>query len=156
MEAILGSPINPKFNVYDIREKCDKPPLCYDFSAADTLLARADVLAALGVTGRSWTECNKPVHTALLKDWMTDLSPKVKDILNGGMDVLVYSGDKDFICNWRGGEAWTQNQDWDSAADFKAATYNSWNNGAGQLKMAKNFKFLRVLNAGHMVPMNQP
>jgi len=87
---------------------------------------------------------------------MTDLTPKIKDILNNGMDVLVYSGDKDFICNWRGGEAWTQNQDWDSAADFKAATYNSWNNGAGQLKMAKNFKFLRVLNAGHMVPMNQP
>jgi cathepsin A (carboxypeptidase C) len=36
--AILGNPVNPKFNVYDIREKCEKPPLCYDMSAADNLL----------------------------------------------------------------------------------------------------------------------
>jgi hypothetical protein len=37
--AILGNPVLPKFNVYDIREKCDKPPLCYDMSPADNLLA---------------------------------------------------------------------------------------------------------------------
>jgi len=28
--------------------------------------------------------------------------------------------------------------------------------GAGQLKQFKNFKFLRVYDAGHMVPMDQP
>jgi carboxypeptidase C (cathepsin A) len=27
---------------------------------------------------------------------------------------------------------------------------------AGQLRQHKNFKFLRVYDAGHMVPMNQP
>ena len=27
---------------------------------------------------------------------------------------------------------------------------------AGALRQAKNFKFLRVFDAGHMVPMNQP
>jgi carboxypeptidase C (cathepsin A) len=26
--------------------------------------------------------------------------------LENGVKGLVYSGDKDFICNWRGGEAW--------------------------------------------------
>jgi len=39
VEAILGNPVAPRFNVYDIREKCDKPPLCYDMSPADNLLA---------------------------------------------------------------------------------------------------------------------
>jgi carboxypeptidase C (cathepsin A) len=54
MDTILGSPIAPRFNVYDIREGCDKPPLCYDMSPADNMLARADIKKVLGVSGRGW------------------------------------------------------------------------------------------------------
>jgi hypothetical protein len=43
----MGNP--PVFNVYDIRRKCDYPPLCYDFSKVDKFLARSDVITALGV-----------------------------------------------------------------------------------------------------------
>ena len=71
----------------------------------------------------------------------------------------MYSGDKDFVCNWRGGEAWTNAVEWSGQADFNATPYKEWTvNGqpAGQLKEYKNFKFLRVYNAGHMVPMDQP
>ena len=82
-------------------------------SAADNLLGQADIKEILGVKGRGWVECNKMVHTFLLGDWMLDLSSKVTQILNSGLDVLVYSGDKDFICNWRGGEAWTNAVDWE-------------------------------------------
>mmetsp|Transcript_9348 Transcript_9348/g.15771 ORF Transcript_9348/g.15771 Transcript_9348/m.15771 type:complete len:89 (+) Transcript_9348:1030-1296(+) len=88
---------------------------------------------------------------------MLDLSPKVTDILNGGLDVLVYSGDKDFICNWRGGEKWTYEVEWDGKSDFQQADYADWGvNGeaAGQSKTHQNLKFLRVYDAGHMVPMN--
>lgn len=42
-------PLKPRFNVYDIREKCEHPPLCYDFSLVDKFLARDDVIEALGV-----------------------------------------------------------------------------------------------------------
>lgn len=120
MDVILGGPINPKFNVYDIREKCDVPPLCYDFSPADTMLADASIQKVLGVEGRKWTECNTPVHIFLLGDYMTNLNPKVTDILGSGTDVLVYSGDKDFICNWRGGEAWTNVVDFAGHDEFAA------------------------------------
>lgn len=157
--AILGLPVAPAFNVYDIREKCSHPPLCYDFGPADSLLARKDIKSILGVDGRSWEECNMVVHTALLGDWMTNLAPKVTDILNTGLDVLVYSGDKDFICNWRGGEKWTDTVNWNGHADYSKVQYVDWTaNGksAGALKAFKNLKFLRVYNAGHMVPMNQP
>tara|TARA_B110000285_G_scaffold214002_1_gene258912 strand:- start:90 stop:1397 length:1308 start_codon:yes stop_codon:yes gene_type:complete len=159
VEVILGNPIKPRFNVYDIREGCDKPPLCYDMSPADNLLAQDDILEVLGVKGRSWEECNQVVHTALLGDWMLDLSPEVTDLLNADYDVLVYSGDKDFICNWRGGEAWTHEVEWNGKADFQANNYTNWNvndKAAGSLKQNKNLKFLRVFEAGHMVPMNQP
>jgi len=89
---------------------------------------------------------------------MKNLAPKVTDILNSDLDVLVYSGDKDFICNWRGGEAWTLGTEWPHQADFANTTYVDWKmedgTVAGELREFKNFKFLRVHDAGHMVPMN--
>lgn len=122
--SILGLPVAPNFNVYDIREGCEKPPLCYDMSPADNLLHQESIKKILGVSGRGWTECATGVHTALLGDWMTDLAPKITDILNAGdLDVLVYSGDKDFICNWRGGEAWTTDCKWDGHDAFDKADY---------------------------------
>jgi len=37
--------------------------------------------------------------------------------------------------------------------------YSKWNIdgvAAGEIRQVENFKFLRVYDAGHMVPMNQP
>lgn len=112
-ESVLGNPLHPKFNVYDIREPCTVPPLCYDFSQSDTFLNDSTVQQTLGVTGRKWVECDKLVHTFLLGDWMTNLMPQIGSILdNTDVEVLVYSGDQDWICNWRGGEAWTHATKW--------------------------------------------
>ena len=159
-DSVIGNPLHPKFNVYDIREECASPPLCYDFSQSDTLLNDADVQATLGVTGRKWVECDQLVHTALLGDWMTNLMPQVASILDDSdVQVLVYSGDKDWICNWRGGEAWTEATKWASKDDFNAAEYVDWNvdgTAAGQMRQHGDLHFLRVYEAGHMVPMNQP
>jgi hypothetical protein len=43
MAVILGNPLAPNFNVYDIRKKCDKPPLCYDLSNSDKFLNNATI-----------------------------------------------------------------------------------------------------------------
>ena len=128
-------------------------------SPADNLLAEDSIKEILGVSGRGWEECDMLVHTFLLGDWMTDLSKNVSDILEEGLDVLVYSGDKDFICNWRGGEAWTHECEWSGQDDFNAGDYEDWmvdGEAAGALKSHENLRFLRVFDAGHMVPMNQP
>ena len=157
--SILGNPLAPSFNVYDYTKKCDNPPLCYDFSATDKFLNLDKVRAALGVSGREWVNCNMEVHTALLGDWVTNMASKVSAILEKGLEVLVYSGDRDFICNWRGGEAWTAAVEWSGQAAFNANAYKDWavnGKAAGQLKGHNNFKFLRVYEAGHMVPMDQP
>jgi len=157
--TILGLPFAPRFNVYDIRKQCDYPPLCYDFSPIENFLKRADVIESLGVQGRSWVDCNMAVHTALLGDWVTDLSDKVAYLLNNDVDVLVYSGNKDFICNWRGGEAWTAALDWKHGQEFQNATFVEWKEGNktfGEVKTVGNLAFLKVYDAGHMVPMDQP
>lgn len=128
-------------------------------SNADRYLNLPKIQTALGVSGRTWVECSTAVHTNLLGDWITDLSNKISNVLESGLQVFVYSGDKDFVCNWRGGESWTSNIAWSGQAEFNKGGYVNWNvdgKAAGQLKQFKNFKFLRVFDAGHMVPMDQP
>lgn len=158
-DSVLGNPLKPKFNVYDIRIPCENPPLCYDFSQMDTFLNRADVQQALGVD-KHWEEVDQMVHTYLLGDWMTNLVFKVGSILdNSDVQVLVYSGDKDWICNWRGGEAWTLSTHWKSHAEFNQQGFEMWNvdsQPAGEMRQYGNLHFLRVYEAGHMVPMDQP
>jgi len=100
------------------------------------------------------------VHTFLLGDWMTNLMPQVASLLDDSkIEVLVYSGNKDWICNWRGGEAWTNATKWASKESFNAADYVDWKvdgEAAGHLKQYGNLHFLEFYNAGHMVPMDQP
>lgn len=51
-------------NPYDMRQACEKPPLCYDMSNVGKYLKRDDVRKALGVGDRHWTECNHAVNLA--------------------------------------------------------------------------------------------
>ena len=74
METIIGNPA--KFNSYDIRIPCEKPPLCYDFSQSDDLLNQESVQKILGVpAGTKWEECDMAVHEYLTGDWMLNLMP---------------------------------------------------------------------------------
>jgi len=80
-------------------------------------------------------------------------------LLDNGVKGLVYSGDKDFICNWRGGEAWTKAMQWSGQEEYSQKAYSPYlqaGQEVGQVKQTDALVFLRVYNAGHMVPMNQP
>eukprot|EP00741_Cyanophora_paradoxa_P000869 tig00000448_g839.t1 len=66
---------------------------------------------------------------------------------------------QDFICNWMGGLAWTSAMRWSGQAAFAGAEAREWRvagRPAGSLKAAGPLAFLRVSEAGHMVPMDQP
>ena len=59
------------------------------------------------------------VHLALFGDFETDAGKKVTQLLNRDLPVLIYNGDKDFICNWEGSQIWTTNINWKHSDDFK-------------------------------------
>ena len=146
-------------NVYDIRDSCSHPPLCYDMSDLDTYMALPDVLDSLGVSGRTWTECSTSVHMLLTEDWMQNLEIRIPTILASGVQVLIYAGDQDFICNVEGNRRWVDVMQWQHADAFASAPQQTWHvNGqpAGLAKSAGGLTFLQVFQAGHMVPMDQP
>jgi cathepsin A (carboxypeptidase C) len=148
-------------NPYDMRVKCAKPPLCYDFSNVGVYLDRPEVRAALGVGSRKWQDCNRAValEFELAGDWMHDYQTMIPDQLAAGIRVLIYAGDQDFICNWLGNQAWTQALSWPHQGEFNSTTPVAWNvtgKAAGTLQSSNGFSFLRVYDAGHMVPRDQP
>jgi len=146
-------------NPYDYKIPCAYPPLCYNFDNLDEFLAQPSVQKALGVSSESsWTECNQIVHTLMLGDWVTNLEILVPSLLQE-YTVLVYSGELDYICNWMGGDAWTSNMKWPGKTAFNTANRTDWHVGGqvvGSAKSAQGLTFLKVSNAGHMVPMDQP
>lgn len=157
----LVTPIQASgLNVYDVRKQCGDSPLCYDFSEIDDYLNRDDVQAALGVQ-KKWKECNKLVDLVMVYggDWMKSYAANVKMLLDAGKSVLIYAGEYDFICNWMGNHAWTLSLDWDGQAGFTAATNTSFlvdGVDKGSFISANNFTFLKLKDAGHLAPMDQP
>jgi len=148
------------YNPYDMRIKCEKPPLCYDFSHVTTYLNTPDVQKAIGAT-KSWSSCNMAVNKAFQNDFMKNYHTKIPDLLKSGIRVLIYAGDVDFICNWLGNKKWTLALEWSGKEAFNAAEDKPYmstdgNTQYGRVRTAQGFSFMQVYQAGHMVPMNQP
>lgn len=149
-------------NVYDIREDCEGGSLCYTaLNYIDEYLNKPEVKEALGAEVDNYEGCNFDVNRNFMfaGDWMKPYHKKVIDLLEADLPVLIYAGDKDFICNWLGNEAWTNVLPWSGTQEFSDSKIKSWKvdgKEAGKVKNHKNFTFLRVYGAGHMVPYDQP
>jgi len=155
-------------NPYDIRDQCEVQPLCYDFSPIDDFLARPEVRDELGIPeDHTWSECNTVVDLAMVYggDWTKNFRKDVEEILDdkssgNPIEVLIYAGEYDFVCNWMGNLAWTENLSWEGSEGYAAAKEQSWVTAtqkvAGTFKSYSNLTFLKVFDAGHLVPFDQP
>jgi len=129
-------------------------------------LANAYVQAALGVPV-NYTESSTSVYSAFKG---TGDFPRAKSIggylddigtlLNDGIKVALIYGDRDWICNWVGGEEVSLAVNYSQSSAFHNAGYanisiNSSYVG-GQVRQHGNFSFSRVFQAGHEVPAYQP
>lgn len=81
-------------------------------------------------------------------------------ILDSGIKVSLVYGDRDYACNWIGGEEVSLAVNYTDSAQFRSAGYADIKTNdsfvGGQVRQYGNFSFVRVFQAGHEVPSYQP
>ena len=151
-------------NVYDVRKMCEGSSLCYKgLEYIDQYLNQEVVKEKLGAEVDTYESCNFDVNRNFMfaGDWMKPYHKNVIDLLEKELPVLIYAGDKDFICNWLGNKAWTNELEWSGKAEFSDAKIEKMfsDDGKVQIGEVKNFDyftFARMFDGGHMVPYDQP
>ncbi|CAH9072302.1 unnamed protein product [Cuscuta epithymum] len=88
-------------NPYDIRKPC-QGQLCYNMSNVEKYLNQQKVREALGVGAIQFVSCSQIVYNAMIQDWMRNYDVGIPALLEQGINVLIYAGEFDFICNWLG------------------------------------------------------
>ncbi|KAL8310303.1 hypothetical protein RB597_010231 [Gaeumannomyces tritici] len=78
-------------------------------------------------------------------------------LLDRGKKVTLMYGDRDFACNWMGGEAASLAIPWAHRSDFAAAGYSplrasDGSGDGGLVRQYSNLSFVRVFQAGHAAP----
>ena len=149
-------------NVYDIRIPCVSEGLCYEENDwIEEFLNLDSVKDAVGSEVDTFVGCDSTVgyQFFLTGDHSKPFQQDVAYLLDSGVPVLIYAGDKDYICNWLGNRAWTDVLEFKGAEKYQAAPTRPWfvdGKEVGTIKHSGIFTFLRIFDAGHLVPFNQP
>ena len=81
-------------------------------------------------------------------------------LVDNGVKVHMIYGDRDYACNWIGGEAVSLAVQYKQMEQFAAAGYTNVSVNSsyvgGLVRQHGNFSFTRVFQAGHEVPAYQP
>ncbi|KAF0697812.1 Aste57867_11527 [Aphanomyces stellatus] len=110
---------------------------------------------------RTWQVSALDVFERFAADFFRNYEAHVAALLQEeeGIRVLIYAGDADLMCNWKGQEAWTTALVWHGQDEFQAAAPTPFiidGDAKGELRRAGNLNFLRIFDSGHMVPTDQP
>ena len=149
-----------------MRVDCDRSAsdgLCYPgMDYVTNYLNQDAVKSAVGARSNiRFQSCNTDINRAFSNngDYMQPTFVQdIKDLLNKDTAVLIYAGNKDFICNWLGNEAWSKNLDWKGKQQFNTAPQKEFitSKKAGQVRNYKHFTFAALHESGHMAPHDQP
>lgn len=161
--------MNQCLNMYDIRLRDDSscgmnwPP---DLTNVTPYLHRADVIRALHINSdkkTGWTECNGAV-SANFRARNSVPSIQFLPELLAELPVILFSGDRDLICNHIGTEQMIDNMSWNGAKGFQQspgvfAPRRDWTfegEAAGTYQEARNLTYVVFYNSSHMVPFDYP
>eukprot|EP00887_Chlorella_sp_A99_P000215 scaffold13.g215.t1 len=142
------------------REPCVEP-LCGGETVSNLDAFARQQKAAWGVPAnvQDFTTCAADPYTRLIPDTAHSYDALLPPLLDGGVRVLLYSGDLDFICNSEGSVRmldrlmWNGEKQWAGAAAHRWAYRGRW---VGTVKAAGALTMVTFAASGHMVPMDQP
>ena len=148
-------------DVYDITQDTPDP---FPPSTYLEYLNNADVQAAIGVAV-NYTQTNTAVANAFLQtgDYERgDYIGEMAYLLSLGIRIALVYGDRDYSCNWLGGEAVSFSIAAQAVgySPFYSAGYadivvNTTYVG-GAVRQYGNLSFSRIYDAGHLIPAYQP
>lgn len=159
-------------NMYDIR-LTDSYPSCGmnwppDLAHVTPYLRENSVTRALNidVPGKDtgWTECSGAVSQNFKARNSKPSVQLLPSILEGGVSITLFSGDKDYICNHIGTEEFINNMKWSGGTGFELspgvwAPRHDWtfeDEAAGFYQSARNLTYVLLYNSSHMVPFDYP
>lgn len=154
-------------NIYDVRLS-DTAPACGmnwppTLDSTYEYLRRKDVREALHVDSihkpEGWVECNSRVGSGI----DTDINGKASvtllpEILEAGIPVLLFAGDKDLICNHIGVERIAERLKW-GGLGWDSPMKKKWtvnNKDAGYWRTNRNLTYVSIADASHMVGVDKP
>ncbi|KAA8652239.1 hypothetical protein EYZ11_002282 [Aspergillus tanneri] len=159
------------FNMYDVRLR-DEAPQCGmnwppDLEHMKPYLRRDDVVKALNINPEKktgWEECSNAVSSTFYPKNSKPSVELLPGLIESGVEVLLFSGDKDLICNHIGTEQLINNMKWNGATGFETspgvwAPRHDWtfeSEPAGIYQYARNLTYVLFYNASHMVPFDLP
>ncbi|KAF2429796.1 putative carboxypeptidase S1 [Tothia fuscella] len=157
-KSSIESPLSRgNFDVYDVRQpRVDPfPPQTYL-----KYLAQPDIVSKIGAKSK-YQECpNGPLRKfSSTGDDSRNYLPVLNQVVNAGVQVLIWAGDTDWICNWMGNLATANTVDFPGKAKFASSPlipYTVNGKKKGEFKAVDNLSFLNVYEAGHEAAYYQP
>lgn len=170
--AYIEGPISQasNFNAYDVRAPYGdpNPPNTYVNYLQDPNVMKAigaqsnyqacpqDTFVLFSSTGDSRCYPQSLHVCALLMNVdPRSFTPTLSSVVQSGINVILWAGDADWICNWIGVQRVADQVDYSGQPAFRTEELSPYTvNGVakGMYKTVDNFTFLKVFNAGHEVP----
>ncbi|CAM1500707.1 Fc.00g098690.m01.CDS01 [Cosmosporella sp. VM-42] len=165
-----GDGDNACINMYDVRLK-DSYPSCGmnwppDLVNVTPYLRKDEVVSALHVSNQKstgWSECNGAVGSAFRTQTSKPSIELLPDLLKE-VQILLFSGAEDLICNHVGTEELINKMQWNGGKGFEVTPGNwaprrEWTfegESAGFWQETRNLTYVLFHNSSHMVPFDYP
>ncbi|KAL9013022.1 MAG: hypothetical protein Q9173_002247 [Seirophora scorigena] len=146
------------FDAYDVRELSSNPNPPTELHAE--YLQSSAVLQAIGAKSTYQVCVHAPFQAFdTTGDRVRSFLSQLSDVVQKGIQTVVWAGDADWICNWIGNQATAEAVVYSGQSEFKNATLAPYHVGgkqAGTFKAVGKLSFARIFEAGHEVPYYQP
>ncbi|KAF1834668.1 alpha/beta-hydrolase [Decorospora gaudefroyi] len=142
-------------DIYDIRQPYQADP----FADIRDYLDQGDIRMAIGA--KEWEAESKDIEDEFKTtgDFVRSYLKWLSEIVSSGVNTIIWVGDADFSCNWNGVYDVSNHILYPGSAKFSTQLLEPYLvNGkeAASFKTVYNLSFMKVFNAGHFVPHDQP